>query len=64
MTRIDGRFITVEEGVSKLDYRVGFMQNQLDGIEKRIEISDDERLVMAHQLSRLHKLGGSSRQAH
>lgn len=26
----------------------------LDSIEKRQEISDDERLVMSHQLTRLH----------
>ena len=29
--------------------------NRLDSIEKQLEISDDERLVMGHQLDRLDK---------
>ncbi len=29
--------------------------NRLDSIEKKLEIDDDERLVMGHQLERLDK---------
>jgi chromosome segregation ATPase len=54
MTRIDDRFTKSEDNVSKLQETVGHIQNQLDSIEKQLEISEDERLVMAHQLKQLH----------
>lgn len=54
MTRIDDRFTKSENNISKLQETVGHIQNQLDSIEKQLEISEDERLVMAHQLTQLH----------
>lgn len=51
MTRIDDRFTKSEDNISKLQETIGHIQNQLDGIEKQLEISEDERLVMAHQLT-------------
>lgn len=55
MTRIDERFTKVESGVIDMQKQIQHILNHLDSIEKRIEISDDERLVMAHQLTRLHE---------
>jgi septal ring factor EnvC (AmiA/AmiB activator) len=54
MVRIDERFVQSERNISKLQQQVHNIQNQLDGIEKRLVISEDERLVMAHQLTQLH----------
>lgn len=54
MTRIDERFSKVESGVTETQVKVQSILNQLDHIEKRLEISEDERLVMAHQLTQLH----------
>jgi chromosome segregation ATPase len=54
MTRIDDRFNQSENSISKLQSQIVAIQNQLDSIEKQIEISEDERLVMAHQLTQLH----------
>ena len=55
MTRIDERFTKVEGSVTDIQKQIQHILNHLDSIEKRIEISDDERLVMAHQLTRLHE---------
>jgi Skp family chaperone for outer membrane proteins len=54
VTRIDDRFKQGEDGISKLQRQVGAIQNQLDSLEKCLEISKDEKLIMAHQLTRLH----------
>lgn len=54
MTRIDDRFAKNEGSVTELQKTVGTIQNQLDSIEKQPEIFEDERLVMAHQLTQLH----------
>lgn len=55
MTRIDERFSKVETPVADTQKQVHNIHNQLDNIEKRLEISEDERLVMAHQLTQLHE---------
>ena len=54
MTRFDERFNKVEISLGKIQEQVQNILNQLDNIEKRLEISEDERLVMAHQLTQLH----------
>lgn len=55
MTRIDERFSKVELTLGDTQKQVQNILNQLDHIEKRLEISEDERLVMAHQLTQLHE---------
>lgn len=55
MTRIDERFTNIESTLSETQKKVQNILNQLDSIEKRLEISEDERLVMAHQLTQLHE---------
>ncbi len=55
MTRIDERFSQVETTLARTQKQVHNILNQLDHIEKQLEISDDERLVMAHQLTQLHE---------
>ncbi|MEJ0073346.1 MAG: hypothetical protein WDN27_04685 [Candidatus Saccharibacteria bacterium] len=55
MTRIDERFSKVETTLGDLQKQVQNILNQLDHIEKGLEISEDERLVMAHQLTQLHE---------
>lgn len=55
MTRIDERFSKVETTLAEMQKQVQNILNQLDHIEKRLEISEDERLVMAHQLTQLHE---------
>lgn len=55
MTRIDERFSKVEITLVETQKQVQNILNQLDNIEKRLEISEDERLVMAHQLTQLHE---------
>lgn len=54
MTRIDERFSALEQKADKTELDIQKIFSQLDGIEKRLEISEDERIVMAHQLTRLH----------
>lgn len=54
MTRIDERFTKVAGTLIETQKQVHSILNHLDSIEKRIEISDDEALVMAHQLTQLH----------
>lgn len=51
MTRIDERFTKVEGGVADMQKQIQHILNHLDSIEKRLEIADDGRLVMAHQLT-------------
>jgi hypothetical protein len=48
MTRINERFSKVESTLVETQQKIQNILNQLDSIEKRIEISEDERLVMAH----------------
>lgn len=55
MTRIDERFTNIESTLSETQKKIQNIINQLDSIEKRLEISEDERLVMAHQLTQLHE---------
>jgi peptidoglycan hydrolase CwlO-like protein len=55
MTRIEDRFDNSEDNVAKIQAQIGSIQNQLDSIEKQLEISEDERLIMAHQLTQLHE---------
>jgi hypothetical protein len=55
MTQIDERFRGVEGEQTKMQAQIQHILDNLDSIEKRLEISDDERLVMAHQLTRLHE---------
>jgi archaellum component FlaC len=54
MTKIDERFTKVENGVTETQKQTQHILNHLDSLEKRLEISDDERLIMAHQLTQLH----------
>lgn len=54
MTKIDERFNTNESKVTDIQKQVQSVQNHLDSIEKRLEISEDERLAIAHQLTRIH----------
>ncbi|MES2971086.1 MAG: hypothetical protein V4702_02070 [Patescibacteria group bacterium] len=54
MARIDERFNKIETSLETAQKQTHNILNHLDSIEKRLEISDDERLVMAHQLTRLH----------
>lgn len=53
MIRIDERFSKIEGGVAETQKKIQNILNQLDHIEKRLEISEDERLIMAHQLTQL-----------
>lgn len=53
MARIDDRFHDNERRIVKLQDDVTTLGNQVDGLEKRMEISDDERLIMAYQLTKL-----------
>ena len=55
MTRIDERFSKTETALADTQKQLHNILNQLDHIEKRLEISEDERLVMAHQLTQLHE---------
>lgn len=55
MTRIDERFLNTEVSVGVMQKQIQRILDHLDAIEKRLEISEDERLVMAHQLTQLHE---------
>lgn len=54
MTRFDERFLKVENSLELTQKQANNIFNQLDSIEKQLGISDNERLVMAFQLTRLH----------
>jgi hypothetical protein len=51
MIKIDDRFNKGEANHAELHRQVQNILNHLDSWEKRLEISEDERLVMAHQLT-------------
>jgi aminoglycoside phosphotransferase family enzyme len=55
MTRIDERFTKLESNDAKTQEQIKNIMNNLDSFVKRQEISDDERLVMGHQLERLDR---------
>jgi len=55
MARIDERFSHAEHNLTDTQKQIQNILNQLDYIEKQLEISEDERLVMAHPLTRLHE---------
>ena len=69
MSRIDSRFLTVEAPVTRLSndfngLKLDFKEQRdtsrrifthLDSVEKNLELNDEERLVMGHQLERLDK---------
>lgn len=55
MEQVDERFNRIEKEQIAMREMINKIFNQLDHLSKRIEISDDERLVMGHQLDRLDK---------
>jgi hypothetical protein len=55
MQQVDERFSGVEHEQKKTGDDISKVFDYLDGIIKQQEISDDERLVMGHQLDRLDK---------
>jgi hypothetical protein len=55
MTRIDERFTNLESNDTKTHEQIKKIMNNLDSFVKRQEISEDERLVMGHQLERLDR---------
>jgi len=55
ITRIDERFNSLEKSDDKTREEIGKIMNNLDSFAKTQEISDDERLVMGHQLERLDR---------
>lgn len=64
-TNVDGRFDRLDTKVNKNSEDIKRILNHLDSIEKRLEISEQERIVIGHQLDRLdqwvnelaHKIG-------
>lgn len=56
-TFVSGKFDSIESTLSSVATKDDISQilNRLDSIEKQLEIDDDERLVMGHQLERLDK---------
>jgi hypothetical protein len=55
MQQVDERFIRVELEQKKMREEISRVFDFLDSVMKKQEISDDERLVMGHQLDRLDK---------
>jgi hypothetical protein len=55
MTRIDERFTTTESTLTDTQKQMRQVLLRLDHIEKQLKISEDERIIMAHQLTRLHE---------
>lgn len=55
MTRMDERFTKLEENDQKSQKQIQEILDNLDSFVKRQEISDDERIVMGHQLDRLDR---------
>jgi len=53
MQQVDDRFNTVELEQQKTRQEISKVFDYLDSLLKKHEISDDERLVMGHQLDRL-----------
>jgi len=55
MQQVDERFSGVENEQKKIREEISRVFDYLDSAMKKQEISDDERLVMGHQLDRLDK---------
>ncbi|HSX29066.1 MAG TPA: hypothetical protein VLE73_00740 [Candidatus Saccharimonadales bacterium] len=55
MQQVDERFNRVEAEQQKIRADISRIFDYLDSMLKKQEISDDERLVMGHQLDRLDK---------
>ena len=55
MQQVDERFSGVEDEQKKTREEISRVFDYLDSVVKRQEISDDERIVMGHQLDRLDK---------
>jgi len=55
MQQVDERFSGVENKQKKIREEISRVFDYLDSAMKKQEISDDERLVMGHQLDRLDK---------
>jgi len=55
MRMSDERFTGIEYSLEQLQADTRGIYDHLDSIEKRLEISEQERLVMTHQLTRLHE---------
>jgi hypothetical protein len=53
MQQVDDRFTSVELEQQKTRQEISKVFDYLDSLLKKHEISDDERLVMGHQLDRL-----------
>ncbi len=55
MQQVDDRFSHVESEQQKTRQEISKVFDYLDSLLKKHEISDDERLVMGHQLDRLNQ---------
>lgn len=55
MQQMDERFTNIEHEQKKIRDDISKVFDYLDSVMKKQEISDDERLVMGHQLDRLDK---------
>ena len=55
MQQVDERFSGVEHEQKKTQKEISRVFDYLDNVVKKQEISDDERIVMGHQLDRLDK---------
>lgn len=55
MQQVDDRFNAVELEQQKTRQEISKVFDYLDSLLKKHEISDDERLVMGHQLDRLNQ---------
>lgn len=54
---MNSRFDLIEKKLDNMATKDDIQQilNRLDSIEKQLEISEDERMVMGHQLERLNR---------
>lgn len=52
---VDVRFERVESDIHKIRADIQRIFSQLDSIEKRLEISEDERIILGHQIDRAYK---------
>lgn len=55
MTRIDERFTNLETALAKQQKDIQQILIRLDHIDKQLEINEQERLILGHQLERLDK---------
>lgn len=53
MQQVDSRFTAIEQEQQKTHQEISRVFDYLDNLLKKHEITDDERLVMGHQLDRL-----------